>query len=401
MRRTSLLAATALVCCTSLVQAQDANQRVDEGFDTLPAVSGVNAKFDLAGFVADSSSAGSIAGAITFPLDHSFGLQIDGAGLFAEDYQMYGIAGHLFWRDPQSGLFGIYSSFVHANFDNLAGGGSIFGLNIDLDDPIPVLLAAGGAAGDLDVITLALEVEKYWNEWTFEGLLGANIVDSGLSIDDSHLLAQARLAYYFTDDFRVDAGWRYGIAGHSASLGGEWQFASTDDMGYSGYGRVSWHEGDEFSANVGLRLFVFGDRTLIERHRQDDPHIHLLSEFADITVAVNNADSSAGSANSCPATLNGAPFNTSGPLSSRYPRVVVPASEFSTRGAAWDAQVADFATSNGGSGATDYTLDNGTIVAVNGSRLFLPFPIQDNATIVQDAGLGIGDVYCPYGNQPV
>ena len=51
-----------------------------------------------------------VTGVLTAPIGHDFGLQVDlGTGTFKTDVQG-SAAGHLFWRNPDQGLIGIYGS---------------------------------------------------------------------------------------------------------------------------------------------------------------------------------------------------------------------------------------------------------------------------------------------------
>ncbi len=281
-----LVVAAAAASMSSVAQAQTANDRVSEGFENLPAVSAINSKVDISGFVNESGSPiGSITGAITFPLTHSFGLQIDGAGSFAQDLNIYGAAAHLFWRDPTTALIGIYGSASRADFSNVGGGGGLFAQDIDVGSFSQ--LSAGAATGDLtiDVVNIATEVELYLDRFSLEGMAGASFVDSPASlttIDDVYLLGNATLAYYITDDLRVDAGWRHGVGGHTGSVGFEWQAHSHTSAGYSGFAQAQVGEGGEVAAVFGLRLYWGDDKTLIERHRLDDPAIFLRDEFSQI-----------------------------------------------------------------------------------------------------------------------
>jgi hypothetical protein len=81
-----------------------------------------------------------------------------------------------------------------------------------------------------------------------------------------------RALYYFTDNFELYAGHAYTAGSHFLTLGGEYgiplgggRMASLFTQGWIG-------EGGDNGALVGLRVY-FGqrDKSLIDRHRQDDP----------------------------------------------------------------------------------------------------------------------------------
>jgi len=78
--------------------------------DYAPGVDGFNGKYEaLGGTLANRTLVGN-QGALSFPLGGPLGVQIDAAfGSLA--HQQFGhAAGHLFWRNPGQGLFGIYAS---------------------------------------------------------------------------------------------------------------------------------------------------------------------------------------------------------------------------------------------------------------------------------------------------
>ena len=95
---------------------------------TKPAVDGVNGKVQVYGGAGQGNSVsissfagaplaqsnniwngiGGATGTITVPIGHSFGVQADlGSGTFGNN-TLGAAAGHLFWRDPDKGLIGVY-----------------------------------------------------------------------------------------------------------------------------------------------------------------------------------------------------------------------------------------------------------------------------------------------------
>ena len=78
-----------------------------------PAVDGVNVKTDIYGGAAQSGKWGGFGGGLgtlAFPIGRAFAGQVDlDAGGYVK--RPCGIAaGHLFWRDPDKGLIGLYAS---------------------------------------------------------------------------------------------------------------------------------------------------------------------------------------------------------------------------------------------------------------------------------------------------
>ena len=244
---TALLSTTALA--TDLI--------TEEG--TLPAVSGVNGKLDFGYlFVDTGTAAGDLQGAtaigsLSIPLGHSFGLQIDAgvgradASNLNADMETHGIGAHLFARDPDRGLIGLYGHYVNMDF----------GFN------------------DLDSYVYGVEGEYYQDQYTFQIFAGMNHVDSSAR-DKTFADLDFTAAYYFNDNMRFDAGVQhqfgetFGRVGFEAMLP---QFDNTTSL----YAKASFGS-DSTDFRAGIRIHLGGEagKSLKDRHRQDDPPTHLL-----------------------------------------------------------------------------------------------------------------------------
>ncbi len=212
---------------------------------TRPAVDGFNTKLSFEG--GPTFGGGEVYGAsgsATIPLGHQFGLQLDGVvgavdGNAIDGVEVFAGAAHLFWRDPSRGLVGAYASAIHAD---------IF--------------------GGLNVYRGGLEGAVYPGRFTIEGIIGVFHAD----FSDTDFFADAELGYYPDDDVRLSLGYSVVADDHVFKFGGEWAFASQAGTASSTFvdGYVN-ADGDGL-AIAGLR-FYFGqnDKTLIRRHREDDP----------------------------------------------------------------------------------------------------------------------------------
>ena len=209
----------------------------------LPAVDGINSKMAFVTSV-DASEAHAVTGTVTIPIGHAFGIQIDGAladldWSFADDTTVYGIGVHAFWRDPSRALLGFYG---HAVELDIAGGISAY------------------AAG--------IENEVYWDRISVENIIGFTEADYiGLSFH-----SRSQLAYYPTDNLRLNIGHTYTHGSHALQLGGEWALSGRAGTTASVFADTTLIEGGDTSASAGMR-FYFGqsDKPLIRRHREDDP----------------------------------------------------------------------------------------------------------------------------------
>lgn len=181
------------------------------------------------------------------PIGHSFGLQVDGAfGRYdgAGDASGYGVGAHLFWRNPDVALVGLYGDYQRVS--------------------------------DFDATTwrLGVEGELYLDRISLEGFVGGERVEVATG-DETYFSGEALAALYITDDFRIHAGAGhrfdelYGMIGAEAML----PFASNNVALFTD-GTFS---DDATSVRAGVRVY-FGEagKSLKARHREDDPRIRLL-----------------------------------------------------------------------------------------------------------------------------
>jgi hypothetical protein len=216
-----------------------------------PAVSGPNGKISVEGGTFDDEEAGLALGSVAIPLGHSFGAQADGA-LGAIDGDTLGGGGlHLFTRDPASYLLGVYGGYH--TWDGI------------------------------DIWRLAGEAELYLGRFTLDGLAGfesidgpTNFANPTLTIDDDHFFAQTDLAYYITDDFKVYGGYRYLNETSFGAAGTEYLIRGYE-VPVSLFARGDFGVDEYTSITGGLKVYLSGDpqKSLIDRHRRDDPDIYV------------------------------------------------------------------------------------------------------------------------------
>ena len=215
----------------------------------LPAVSQPNGKLELGGGLFDADGAAYGAGSFSLPLGHSFGAQFDGfVGSFLGDPTV-GAAGHLFWRDPAIGLLGIYGSHAYSSH--------VGGVHMD---------------------HAALEGEFYHDRLTLSGMAGAQFGDLELAP-----FTLAELAYYLNDEFQVSIGHNYADGVHGGEVGLERQVARRSQTGLSLFGNAGLAEGGNYSVLAGFRLYFGADKSLVRRHREDDPRLRLPTDLFTMT----------------------------------------------------------------------------------------------------------------------
>lgn len=226
-----------------------------------PAVSGPNGKISVEGGEYDDEGSFLAKGSYSLPIGQAFGLQFDGAVGRIDDETMGGGGLHLFTRKPDQYLFGLYGSYHTWN--------------------------------DIDIWRIAGEFELYLDRFSFTGLAGLEGVefpsaDQGLQVlnnNDEHVFAHVDAAYYLTDDFRVSGGYRYISEAHLAAVGAEYLLRSTS-LPISLF--VDSHFGEQEFTRItgGVKVYLGADKhkSLIDRHRQDDPP-NYTPVFPDIRTA--------------------------------------------------------------------------------------------------------------------
>ena len=223
----------------------------------LPAVDGINAKIDGYGGGANHGDGFyGTTGSLSVPLGQQWGAQLDGRAQSADGIGAYGAAGHLFWRDPSIGLVGVYGSYWHWNGRELRELGHI----------------------STNTSAIAAQGEYYAGRWTLSGIAGVEMVSvdapvalGALSVPN-RFFDTIRASYYVTDNFRLSIGHVYTSARHGVTLGAEHGFALGGGRMASLFAQARFAEEGHNSVLGGLRIY-FGqrDKSLIDRHRQDDP----------------------------------------------------------------------------------------------------------------------------------
>jgi hypothetical protein len=263
-------------------------------FTKLPAVDGVNGKVEVFGGATDfytydvrnfnnftppfatrnswRGGGGGIA-SLSAPLGSDFGVQVDAILAPWNNRIAAGGGGHLFWRDPTRGLIGVYGSGLYWSG---AGG-----------------MGIGRAAG---------EGEAYFGAFTAKALIGAEFGQrSGVSSNafgvlpfgtpylaydwyDVHtrFFDKVSLSYYLTDNLELSVGHIYTGGRNAATLGVEYLLPPTYGGAVTASAFVEGRVG-EHNANAilgGVRIY-FGnsDKSLIRRHREDDPGTHLKDDL--------------------------------------------------------------------------------------------------------------------------
>ena len=218
----------------------------------------------------DSGSAYFVQGAVSFPLDNQFGAQIDagymntsvdfvtGIGPVFPDVDIgsVGVGGHLFWRDSHTGLLGIYGHFVEHDISD-------FGIPI---------------AQDITTVRVIAELERYLDNLTLKASGGVDQLDLDGFGDSQYLTVNGEIDIYLDENFMFFAGIEHQFEQTSGRVGFEALF---DNGGTAPalFAEAAFSS-DTSSVMAGLRVYFAPEgKSLMRRHREDDPGIDLFDNF--------------------------------------------------------------------------------------------------------------------------
>ena len=236
----------------------------------LPAVSAINGKIELSAGWADIDPIDPTAvfhggASLSVPLGDRFGLQADIAALseFGDTYR--GAALHAFTRNPESYLLGVTGGFGSANAATFS--------------------------------FIGPEAEFYADRVSIEAYAGYMNLDVA-GVQSSQFFGFGDVAYYADDNLRLSVGASTVAGFKSGHINGEWQLSDTGlPLSLTAEGRLG--DSGLVTASLGLKLY-FGaeDKTLIRRHREDDPRNRTLDIFNAAGMAFKQPQ--AGVPSGCP-----------------------------------------------------------------------------------------------------
>jgi hypothetical protein len=213
-----------------------------------PAVSQTNLKVTGTGGQTESESTWFVNGMLTAPLGHSWGIQVEGGAGGIDDDTIYGIGGHIFTRDPDSYLLGIFAAYSAED------------------------------KWDLDATRLGAEAEIYLNQVSILAQAGYQFSDS----TQETAFGDIELRWYLTDNFALSGGASFTENSTIGTAGIEWQpgFSALPGLAFRVDG--AWGE-DEFDSVMGGITYYFGANAhLKDRHRRQDPDSALFGLFQSV-----------------------------------------------------------------------------------------------------------------------
>jgi len=213
---------------------------------SLPAVSTVNGKVSAEGGEGNAQSLGIVSGSLTAPVGHSFGVQFDATGGATNGNALWGVAGQGFWRDPGIGLVGGYVSHL----------GSRFG--------------SPDTTGAARLDRYAVEGEAYLGQFTPSAAVGYQNMDS-LGVAHTGAFGKIDLAWYPLDDLMLSGGGDLNPNKSLAQVEAEYQLGLAALPGLSLFAEAGTGGMRDSMAIAGFRFYFGPAKSLIRRHREDDP----------------------------------------------------------------------------------------------------------------------------------
>jgi hypothetical protein len=202
-----------------------------------PAVSVTNLKVTAQGGSVDGEGAWLGVGALTAPLGSEWGAQGEAGILGVDGDTAYGLAGHIFKRDPESYLAGVFVAFAH-------------------EDEF-----------DFEATRVGGEVEFYLDRVTLLVKGGYQFNDL---IDDT-AFGEAQIAFYASDNFALTAGASFDEDAALGHAGAEWLVGGSSLPGLALRADAYFGENDFDSFMGGITYYFGPDASLKDRHRKQDP----------------------------------------------------------------------------------------------------------------------------------
>ncbi|WP_292532073.1 hypothetical protein [Methylocystis sp.] len=263
-----LLAVLAVAFAVSSARAEDNlswwKPPLSEKAGPKRAVDGVNGKLegfgggsDWLGFARLNNASAGGMGSITAPAGDRFGFQIDALAAGHRGFFVAAGAGHAFWRDPSVGLLGAYGAI--ANDKRL--------------DDTRFRLGAEGAYyyGPFSLASVAGYEESSGHFLTPLGY-GPGVLAYQWQPRRGRFFDMFDISVYPTYNVKISVGHRYVGGRHAAALGGEALIWNLGNSAVTGFIESRVGENDYKAVWGGVRIYLGqSDKTLIARHREDDP----------------------------------------------------------------------------------------------------------------------------------
>lgn len=239
-----LLAGTVLMVGLTCAPARSEGPAVSDTNAKVSTIGGSIDRGDDAPLDDDDGGLGGLAGSLTLPLAYAYGLQLDAAYARVGDGDFGNLGAHIFWRDPDVGLIGIYSGYARRSEENIQ-----------------------------DLGRIGLETQYFSGQITLDSAVGYRFGDG-----DEDIYGRAKVLYYVSDDFMLSGGFAYEDRGFG-TVGAEYQFRSDETMGMSVFAEGLVNEEDDYLVHGGLRVTFGQNMTLKDRQRRQDPENYVTQDL--------------------------------------------------------------------------------------------------------------------------
>lgn len=226
-----------------------------------PAVSALNGKVSVESGVTSSSgqssAIGTAQGAITVPVGHSFGVELDALASTSRGSFVGGGLAEFFWRDPGLGMAGPFAGLAGGSGARLAltgGEAQLFGANVTLQ-------AFGG----------------YLDLATSSPVPGGGRIYGGFY--GSHL------TLYPNPDLALTIGGQVTVGRGTGTARVEVLPVLTPHKNVSLFVSASAGDNQAWRVTGGIRAYFGPDKSLIRRHREDDLSYDMMLSTREATIA--------------------------------------------------------------------------------------------------------------------
>jgi hypothetical protein len=216
--------------------------------DRAPAVSQTNLKVTGLGGEVSGDGAWVFGGALTAPVGQTVGVQFEGGASSVDGDLSWGAAAHVFTRDPDKYLLGLFAAY--AKEDDF----------------------------DLDATRIGAEAELYMKQFTLLAHAGYQFSDT---LEDG-AFGKIDLRWYATDNFAVTVGGEFEKDTTLGNLEVEFMpgFSALPGLAFNVKGSIG---DDDFDSVLGGITYYFGSNaSLKDRQRRQDPDSALFGLFQSV-----------------------------------------------------------------------------------------------------------------------
>lgn len=217
-----------------------------------PAVSETNLKLSGSGGTINDESAWQAGAALTAPLGQFTGVQLEGGATGSNDDTVWGAGVHLFTRDPDKYLLGLFAAY--AKEDNY----------------------------NFDATRIGAEAEIYLHQISIMAQAGYQFSDGVSGSGGDTAFGSIDLRWYATDNFAITGGGNFAEDVTQGELGVEFMpgFSALPGLAFNVKGVVG---DDDYHSILGGITYYFGSNaSLKDRHRKQDPESSLLGLFHSV-----------------------------------------------------------------------------------------------------------------------